>query len=157
MRISDWSSDVCSSDLVIKALSAQIDDPEGRPVRDCDIGCQCRVILERRIEQRQAAVDTQPRYGLDPGFQLQALDPGIGRVAGQYRVGCRIDARDLKVVELDIEGGDVEPEPAIKQIELCADLKIIRDPRIEPNGFVDRRSEEHPSELQSLMRISYAV
>src|SRR3546814_11547263 len=85
MRISDWSSDVCSSDLVIKALSAQIDDPEGRPVRDCDIGCQCRVILERRIEQRQAAVDTQPRYGLDPGFQLQALDPGIGRVAGQYR------------------------------------------------------------------------
>src|SRR3546814_3319631 len=96
MRISDWSSDVCSSDLVIKALSAQIDDPEGRPVRDCDIGCQCRVILERRIEQRQAAVDTQPRYGLDPGFQLQALDPGI-------------------------------------------------------------RSEEHTSELQSLMRISSAV
>src|SRR3546814_1572938 len=119
MRISDWSSDVCSSDL--------------------------------------------------------------------YRVGCRIDARDLKVVELDIEGGDVEPEPAIKQIELCADLKIIRDLRIEPNGFVgsrclaieaaafeaarvagigkqvrawlvlqdEFRSEEHTSELQSLMRISY--
>src|SRR3546814_1565559 len=61
---------------VIQALSAQIDDPEGRPVRDCDIGCQCRVILERRIEQRQAAVDTQPRYGLDPDFQLQALDQG---------------------------------------------------------------------------------
>src|SRR3546814_10556844 len=104
----------------------------------------------------------------------------------------------MKVVELDIAGGDVEPEPAIKQIELCADLKIIRDLRIEPNGFVGSRclaieaaafeaarvagigkqvrawlvlqdefgckptprllrSEEHTSELQSLMRISYAV
>src|SRR3546814_14868603 len=45
----------------------------------------------------------------------------------------------MKVVELDIAGGDVEPEPAIKQIELCADLKIIRDLRIEPNGFVGSR------------------
>src|SRR3546814_14958199 len=45
----------------------------------------------------------------------------------------------MKVVELDIAGGDVEPEPAIKQIELCADLTIIRDLRIEPNGFVGSR------------------
>src|SRR3546814_575121 len=27
----------------------------------------------------------------------------------------------------------------LKQIELCADLKIIRDLRIEPNGFVRSR------------------
>src|SRR3546814_1146853 len=90
--------------------------------------------------------------------RTDTLFPYTTLFRSQYRVGCRIDARDLKVVELDIEGGDVEPEPAIKQIELCADLKIIRDLRIEPNGFVgSRRSEEHTSELQSLMRISYAV
>src|SRR3546814_3726455 len=41
---------------------------------------------------------------------------------------------------------------------------LVEDPRQFPTGFgavnlrlVDRRSEEHTSELQSLMRISYAV
>src|SRR3546814_10687047 len=33
----------------------------------------------------------------------------------------------------------------------------IGDPVIHPNDFTITRSEEHTSELQSLMRISYAV
>src|SRR3546814_7766946 len=39
-----------------------------------------------------------------------------------------------------------------------ASLERLKGRRIEARGWVvDRRSEEHTSELQSLMRISYAV
>src|SRR3546814_1956240 len=40
MRISDWSSDVCSSDLVIRTYLDESDGlAEGRPLRVLDIGC----------------------------------------------------------------------------------------------------------------------
>src|SRR3546814_12384283 len=33
MRISDWSSDVCSSDLTVKAIAGEVDDGRGGSVR----------------------------------------------------------------------------------------------------------------------------
>src|SRR3546814_19749306 len=37
------------------------------------------------------------------------------------------------------------------------DLPTYADPRLSNYSYLDERSEEHTSELQSLMRISYAV
>src|SRR3546814_2611967 len=107
MRISDWSSDVCSSDLVVQP-GAQL----GHALR----------------ERAGAALAHQPAD--------QVVELGYGeqsRVAG---------------VELQVEPGLLQ----------AAGLQRPAA-GLEPHGgaVVEQRSEEHTSELQSLMRNSYAV
>src|SRR3546814_6883934 len=113
MRISDWSSDVCSSDL------------EG----ECDFA-------QAQFEQPVAA----PRLAIIIAF---------GRCPAQY---------------LDLPG--VEPEPLIYARDLGLGCALIRQEDARRAAFDDRgrdarsfdvRSEEHTSELQSLMRNSYDV
>src|SRR3546814_4552692 len=102
MRISDWSSDVCSSDLF------PVDDA----VDEID-----RVLVGRKRHQ-----DT-------------AIARGVAARADEF--GLEADRRAI---------GD--------------DLKImIGEPRQQraARHLGDARSEEHTSELQSLMPISYAV
>src|SRR3546814_8463724 len=101
MRISDWSSDVCSSDLPGRGRGG---------------------VLVERVEMM--AVEDDVEVG---GERLvdHRLDPvQEGRVD---RVGCRL-ATAVHPAHRDADGG-------------------------EARG----RSEEHTSELQSLMRLSYAV
>src|SRR3546814_5487956 len=97
MRISDWSSDVCSSDL-------PADHSPGEPGDDHD-GEHCD-------EGQEHAVHVRP----------------VGTASGVHDVAPR---------------GLCEVEPD------------QRDDRTHHHGR--HRSEEHTSELQSLMRISYAV
>src|SRR3546814_2840208 len=92
MRISDWSSDVCSSDLLCAA----------------DAGCA------RHRERRP-----------DIPIGIQVSGPRCGR-ADRGRDGAR------------------DPSGTARK-------------RGRRAGLPPRRSEEHTSELQSLMRISYAV
>src|SRR3546814_6746980 len=89
MRISDWSSDVCSSDLIILARQ--------RPIEIA--------LLARQAELGERRKDP----GCQAGTQLRAEEAPILRLAGVAGAGSKL------------------------------------------------RSEEHTSELQSLMRISYAV
>src|SRR3546814_10069928 len=107
LRISDWSSDVCSSDLV--------DDR-----RDLAVGIE-------REELRQVALvfhDVhQVRLVGQPGFLEH--DRGLHPVGGVERI------------QLDSVGMLRRPAACDRE---CG-----------------KRSEEHTSELQSLMRISYAV
>src|SRR3546814_9463000 len=90
MRISDWSSDVCSSDL--------------RPVEDglaFPVPLRPHVVV--RLEERRVLAEQFIDLGLGPDVELAFLAFAVG---------------------------------------------------VEGSG---ERSEEHTSELQSLMRISYAV
>src|SRR3546814_5106822 len=108
MRISDWSSDVCSSDLL--ALRVAIDELVGMAAR---------------------------QHG-EPHQFLGDIDDAVIIARGQH-ASC--------VVELGIGLGDA---------------RLVGDgdhphPAAEDAQCVDARSEEHTSELQSLMRISYAV
>src|SRR3546814_7306620 len=96
MRISDWSSDVCSSDL-------HVIPPTGR---------------SRCVDDQQ-----QDR---------------IGNIHREQRIGPRQYLREHELLDM-AENGDQLPSG---------------DP-VRPE--TPRRSEEHTSELQSLMRISYAV
>src|SRR3546814_5677974 len=101
MRISDWSSDVCSSDLGLAHLA---------PLADLFVHDGARFACAV-LGQLRAVRDPQHRAGL---HQVDvALDEGVG-------VG-----------------------PQQRQHDLVERMAI--------------RSEEHTSELQSLMRISYAV
>src|SRR3546814_8996275 len=98
MRISDWSSDVCSSDLHIgHALDNTLQDI---------------VIRYERLRGKDA---------------LWVVGTDHAGIATQMVVERQMNAKDQKRTD------------------------FTRD------EFVDRRSEEHTSELQSLMRISYAV
>src|SRR3546814_3662236 len=112
MRISDWSSDVCSSDLAVLA------DAANRERRCIEVGYGRR--REVRHERSQIA-DVAWRRLLD-----QSL----------------VDRRNRNGRILKIGGAPSR-----------------RDDDFTQTGLRHRRfrSEEHTSELQSLMRISYAV
>src|SRR3546814_3504398 len=97
MRISDWSSDVCSSDLTESKLRRYISKGSIRPSRATD-------------------------------FRTTFLKLGVSPRVGP---SCRSLASRLKNCRL--------PTPNSAAAAVTA------------------RSEEHTSELQSLMRISYAV
>src|SRR3546814_5770855 len=92
MRISDWSSDVCSSDL----LAVRLDTHGGRYVE-----------------------------GLDPQASYAVLERHVPNAIRQYRTE--------------------------------AELRWLVGTGVSAAALFHMRSEEHTSELQSLMRISYAV
>src|SRR3546814_5249212 len=109
MRISDWSSDVCSSDL----------------------WSTCFASNSNRLPPRYASAATWcPRTRV-----RKAADPFSGTTAGRLRSAClgafRLDFFRFGTTQL---GAD----QALHHAQLAI------------------RSEEHTSEVQSLMRISYA-
>src|SRR3546814_2357819 len=112
MRISDWSSDVCSSDLLLLTRMVA-GDRKGRELVEAHAVLGIDFVKRRRDRgQSQALL-----------YDLDADPEGDG---------------DLVLVE------------------------TLRPQRLERPELVERmergaRSEEHTSELQSLMRISYAV
>src|SRR3546814_9325422 len=105
MRISDWSSDVCSSDLIGHSLFKAL-----------------------KVREHQLRFD---------GF----------------RVGDGID--------LAFDMGDVIIDEAAEHMHDRIHFPDIGEELIaqtlSPGGTAHQRSEEHTSELQSLMRITYAV
>src|SRR3546814_5327912 len=112
MRISDWSSDVCSSDL------------GGTDRRGVMAGEPSAVRLLDRRAHRQ-------RRGMAAETVSDDCDP-----AGVDTPAQRRDAPH-------------------RHIGMRGDPAHLLDPRAPDIGGL--RSEEHTSELQSLMRISYAV
>src|SRR3546814_6766458 len=111
MRISDWSSDVCSSDLC-DAVRAAI----------------------RRIEKQYGKREDGVPVGEDSERNEFYASKGLyGRVSVK---------------------GDLD---AVNGARLITLLSSLSAPIPEKDGVKDTRSEEHTSELQSLMRISYAV
>src|SRR3546814_6094758 len=98
MRISDWSSDVCSSDLV-GPCKQPVPDREGCSAESC---CDDRATHPEGERMPSAAADAHAR-----------------------------------------EGGCADDRPVGQYGQRASEIRA--------------RSEEHTSELQSLMRISYAV
>src|SRR3546814_4008158 len=110
MRISDWSSDVCSSDLAADAFRGAAD--EG--------------VLAGEV-------------------QVHGVSAGVGRRIAVSGAAAEFlhHARAQRVVAAGRRCEFGERESAFQRVFLVES--------------VEGRSEEHTSELQSLMRISYAV
>src|SRR3546814_3452309 len=129
MRISDWSSDVCSSDLAPRrAGSSTSETPERR---------------SRRLPVPRSPVNAS---------RSAAPQQDSGRAAG--RLGGVADGIEP---QRDAAG---EEELALfrQRVELHA--VNVAQQALQPQLAVNAgtaRSEEHTSELQSLMRNSYAV
>src|SRR3546814_3846157 len=127
MRIRDWSSDVCSSDLARSHA--------------------CRA-ARRACERARRA----PRSGFRPRSSC--------RSRGSMRIPT--DGEPLSAPPLEGNAGRARPRAAPRRLSALRGLPLGEDfGRAVPahHRFLraGRRSEEHTSELQSLMRISYAV
>src|SRR3546814_4880119 len=109
MRISDWSSDVCSSDLPTVYVG-QFEEQFLQVPPEC-------LILTMRLNQKY--------------FPL--FEPASGKLTHRFLIVSNMQVDDPVHI---IEGNQ----------------RVVR-PRLADA----QRSEEHTSELQSLMRISYAV
>src|SRR3546814_79314 len=139
MRISDWSSDVCSSDL------GQMLDGLFAITRDFDMQTQPHLLLLQKTMVMVEGVATM-------------LNPKINMwdVSGPF-VSAWI--RDELGPEAALADGIREQG---KTLALIPDIIRRLDAQLPRKGAAPPapplpRSEEHTSELQSLMRISYAV
>src|SRR3546814_2173725 len=112
MRISDWSSDVCSSDLDLDVQAALKFDVEGLGYTD--------------FSDRKHRGYFESIYVRTPGGVLFEASVTLGFTH------------------------DESPEALGSEVKVAPQLEGVKDELL-------RRSEEHTSELQSLMRISYAV
>src|SRR3546814_2652944 len=135
MRISDWSSDVCSSDL-------------GQSPGVLIIACS------------DSRVDPALIFDTNPGEifvvrNVAALVPPFETTPGRHGVSAALEfaVQVLKVPEIVVMG---HGRCGGCSAALTQELKNAAPGE---GGFIAHwiRSEEHTSELQSLMRISYAV
>src|SRR3546814_3358890 len=121
MRISDWSSDVCSSDLTWKFL------PSATAIFD--------VTDKLRLRFNYGKTLRRPAFGdLNSNFNLTGDLTQVGYGSGS---AGNPNLRSTQSTNYD----------------LSLEWYFDRDSAI----YTTLRSEEHTSELQSLMRISYAV
>src|SRR3546814_5193950 len=134
MRISDWSSDVCSSDLEderhggVERAQARAD--RLAPDREVRKSREGRRRLQRHVRREAADVDDADRLGF---------------------------AHELRVHRGDGYGD------ALRRLSHRQFLRAYHDLRQRLlllwalGGIVAARSEEHTSALPSILRISYAV
>src|SRR3546814_4669657 len=119
MRISDWSADVCSSDLLRRS---------------------CDRVASRPSWERQARADRHQAAGCRQ--ECRTSSSRSYRPCPPSQLSSRTAAGKSAARTVDVPAGG-----AVGTATLCA--AASRAP--------SARSEEHTSELQSLMRISYAV
>src|SRR3546814_7359177 len=125
MRISDWSSDVCSSDL----LANEIDS------------AACESLRQNRI-LRSVTPAAFDRWFDETVFSQRC-----------FKKASLVEMSGLRERLREAVGAEVRYLEEAAIIE--SDVRSLTSEFIlEKTGF---RSEEHTSELQSLMRISYAV
>src|SRR3546814_3717588 len=119
MRISDWSSDVCSSDL--PATPVEVLGLNGTPLAGDDF-----TVVENEGRAREIA-----EYRQRSRREKEFAATGRGT---------------LEQMMSRIKEGEASELPVVVKSDVHGSMEAIVS-----------RSEEHTSELQSLMRISYAV
>src|SRR3546814_8916722 len=136
MRISDWSSDVCSSDLrehVLTRVLAELIGAEARKIR----------MRGRRADLRDLGLG-EDRCSSQRGGGGEAADGQheAGRGDEFLRDACGLSWRIAVVLDQDLERAPLDAAG-------CIDLVFIEFERVaEP--LAARRSEGQTSELQSL-------
>src|SRR3546814_6839322 len=151
MRMSDWSSDVCSSDLyaanhIPGALSAP--DAQGRGPAD----------NPGQLPPTDKLAELVRNLGVDKDSHAVVVSSGANSTDFGSSARVYWTLKYLGLSELSILNGGVKA---------WADAGLAQDsavPTVAASSYqpvLDKsliaRSEEHTSELQSLMRISYAV
>src|SRR3546814_1894733 len=146
MRISDWSSDVCSSDL------------------DHVRADRHRHHVEQAEHQDRPAEGTVAEVGQDPAERHVRGVPAAGEHRQQrarHRAACGYGGVSQEKLRAQWISPQVMSAPAGRYSNNKSVAKLWRkshrNQKSKSSPRKDSRSEEHTSELQSLMRISYAV
>src|SRR3546814_7909872 len=136
MRISDWSSDVCSSDLKKSAHALEQDRPD---------------VLKRRRLWFDGQLDLDPEKLIF--IDETGLSTKMARLRGRAIRGERCRA--------GVPHGHWKTTTFTGALRLTGmTAPFVYDGAMNGNVFlayVEQVLEDHTSELQSLMRISYAV
>src|SRR3546814_1862134 len=185
VRISDWSSDVCSSDLVGAGLlqvwrrqRATVARGERQAFAFVVRGNQrvAQVVVpvahdvgQLGLERGLVELDHLARTRAHEHVQLRQrrfahLQVGVDMVGVQLALEQRFDAHaqvGVVAVARQVHERRIEAPVAVAAQEQLAAHALLqaKDARGQLQQLVlaGLRSEEHTSELQSLMRISYAV
>src|SRR3546814_5647339 len=137
MRISDWSSDVCSSDLVTQCVTQT----------GSDAFAAMEALRSEYVVSVTGKVVARTAETLNPNLPTGGVEVVVSSIE------VLGEAQDL-------------PMPVFGEQEYPEDIRLkyrfldLRRERLHNNIILRSkviRSEEHTSELQSLMRISYAV
>src|SRR3546814_4792113 len=149
MRISDWSSDVCSSDLrgYSRGSTRLLKGRNGRRLADTRYpreplkGCRGNTPWWRR-----------PQIERPDRIEPIKVTEELGRHALGGHCPQRVQGGERGCVAIVKQGGDARALVIAQAGDQMA-------PKPGPRTIADSadRSEEHTSELQSLMRPSYAV
>src|SRR3546814_4196997 len=134
MRISDWSSDVCSSDL-------GLEHHQRRPQSRLDLLEQGRLKGGKVFEAE---------------FGDEARDGGVADSRALREARCAPQSGHRIIGEQQLD----DPRFGARQADAAAAQQILDrhlPVRWSPVRWSIVRSEEHTSEHQSLMRTSYAV
>src|SRR3546814_5182682 len=140
MRISDWSSDVCSSDLLDKLDWRAIATPPWFIPDTTDLLSQLQAFRSRH-EHFAIVVD---EYGEMLGIVTleDILEEIVGDISDEHDI-------EIEGVQLQRDGSlIVDGKVTLRDLNRRFEWRLPDE---------EARSEEHTSELQSLMRISYAV
>src|SRR3546814_8445457 len=139
MRISDWSSDVCSSDLFTGGFRWSRDYSKRRNV-DIRATPTGAVVIGPSANQTPTYRESAPSYTVAIDYQV---NPDL-LLYITHRRGFKPGGVNATSALSNVPGikATFDPEP-------------LKD--VEGGIKADWRSEEHTSELQSLMRISSAV
>src|SRR3546814_5311908 len=133
MRISDWSSDVCSSDLF--------------PFAEGLLPYDAAALVAAIEAEDEARALRLARGALFEGRAFREIEEPLAEAAlAHYQDFGHALIYVLKTGELIDRLGPASAEPLL--------LNLVRSLVYASR---EDRSEEHTSELQSLMRISYAV
>src|SRR3546814_2434594 len=135
MRISDWSSDVCSSDLNRGgAVTARIE-----------------------VDAQQGAQVRRKEITVQDGDDLE--DETGRAVYKNCRIGEIRVSGDSSLLEVKTDGSEtfLSVGEAIGDVDADAIKRLMIRRTIQEHLEKEKRSEEHTSELQSLMRTTYAV
>src|SRR3546814_7775735 len=144
MRISDWSSDVCSSDLSWSGI------PRTWIVDD---GC----LRATRASEAFACRQVAPRPDGQPGQR----NPADADAPDCHHVKAHLRARvaqlpALHALEREAQADLVLPADLARRQCAAAVLQAVVELAPSVGRDLAARSEEHTSALQSLMRLSYA-
>src|SRR3546814_9285598 len=144
MRISDWSSDVCSSDLTLDEVRNQ--RALHAPLAAGLLGLAERLHCDGTVIDRVRNLVGQPQGqgALGPLYRQHA----VVNVSGDA-------ARDRHRPFADAAHQNTSASTSPPTFSVRASLSESTPLGVET--MVMPRSEEHTSELQSLMRIPYAV
>src|SRR3546814_7753931 len=137
MRISDWSSDVCSSDLSWLAASAtQSDQLDG--AADGSVGertCEPLAQGRDRVDRKLSTVLAEPRGNALLGYEAHRIKGSIIRRPAFQKQS--LDSMALRILSLECEVNTAQ------EFDVTAHLVI--------------RTEEHTSELPSIKSTSDTV